>query len=264
MKTLAEILLDVDNRQKVELMKIIDKSVPSGIIEKRIDMLKKEDSAAILSLINCNILFKRIVLSELNYVEDMLSTGVYNSKYGQVKCKELLENPDYSGFWPKDPKNKNKEKFRKIITFKNSKSNDKFLEQTLFEVFYSRTLGGKILLVGLMDRDVSATLIKSNTKKFKKEELISLLEYSKNIRNHVAHNFFVLNKGPYLRMVQKSDISKHGLKDDNSKIQFLFSKIESLLKINSRTHPVRTLRKEIAKDDKINLKHLDIMILEKK
>ncbi len=262
MKKIKEILSDANNKQTVELNKIIDKSVPSGIIDKRIDMLKEETPAAILSLINCNILFKKVILSEVNYVEDMLATGIYNSKYGQIKCKYLLEKEEYKDFWPKDLQNKKRDKFKEnLIDNNKSLKKEENLEKTLFEVFYSKTLGGKILLVELMDREIVSNLIKSKTKIFKKSELISLLEYSKRIRNHVAHNFFVLNKGPYLKMIQKSDIKKQNLNSEEENLKFLFSRLETILKINSRANPIKTLRKEIKKQKYINLKHLDLTIL---
>lgn len=41
---------------------VIDKIIPSGIIEKRLDMLKKETPEALLSPIKINSLFKFILL----------------------------------------------------------------------------------------------------------------------------------------------------------------------------------------------------------
>ena len=266
--TLDKILKDSNSTRRWILKDIVDKSIPFGIIKNNRHLLKEFDVESVLSLILLNNSFKKIVLSEVNYIEDMLSTGVYNSKFGKVSCKELICDEKYKDFWPKDKKSNNKKEFEEFVKRNSILKNDNnsikgkdFMNYTFFEFFYSRTLGGKIILVKFMDRDVATKLIKSHRTKFSKIELISLLEYSRRIRNYLAHNFFVLDEKPYLEMMIDSS-KDNKLKTDEEKIEFLFSKLEILLRIHRRQHPIKSVIEEIEENDFINLDHLNILLID--
>lgn len=261
MKTLSQILLDVDNTQKQILSKAIDKTIPTGIIEKHIKLLKNYTPDAVISLVKINHMFKSLILSAVILVEDMLATGIYKSKFGNEKCRDILEMSD---FFPKDSSCNHKEKFKHLLDKKRNKLN--MIDMTLFEASSSQTLGGKILLIKLMDRDLVSTLITSKKTKYTKNELINTLETCKKLRNHIAHNFFVLNKGPYLRMVDERIIKKNNFSEEET-IKHLFSILEKILKISSRGNILKKIKKEISEkiknsdDPHVKLSHLDCLLL---
>ncbi len=135
---------------------------------------------------------------------------------------------------------------------------------TLYDASNSLTLGGKILLIKLMDRDLVSSLITSNKTKYSKKELINALEVSKNLRNHIAHNSFVLNKGPYLKMVNKKDPKLTDLNDEET-IKYLFSNLEKILKISSRGKILIKIKKEIKErlkaEEETNTNLIDCILL---
>ncbi len=91
---------------------VIDKIIPSGIIEKRLDMLKKETPEALLSPIKINSLFKFILLFEVMLVEDMVTTGIYKLKFGKEKCSDIINMKE---FFPKDSTCKGPRKFEDLL-----------------------------------------------------------------------------------------------------------------------------------------------------
>ena len=262
MKTLSEILLDATPPQRTDIEKIIDKTIPSKIVEKRLDLLVERTPIALLSLLKINHLFKTFLLSEVILVEDMLATGVYNNINGHKTCETILKENE---IFPLNIESNKKEKFENFIKKKAKLQKVPFeiyKKNTLFNIFDSSTLGGKIILVGFFDYKIAESLLTLNRTKHTKKDLINVLEYSKRLRNHVAHNFFVLNKGPYLRMVPND---KSGNTEQET-IGLLFSNLENILKISSRGKVLLKDKKEIEKiinkdTSKIKLSKINCMLL---
>lgn len=90
------------------------------------------------------------------------------------------------------------------------------------------------------------------------------LESAKKIRNHFAHNYFILNKGPYLKMTRSNEQVS-----DHEKIKYLFSNVDTILKISSRNDSLQKVKnsilKEINSDPKlfrgVSLQHFDSLLL---
>ncbi len=257
MKTLQQILLEANPKQKAELKKLIDKTSPSNIIEKHMAMLKKKTPDGLISMVKINHILKSLILSEVILVEDILSTSIYNSKFGKMKCKDIIEQE--RDFFPRDNSNNKIDEFKKILKINSNKRKD-LLENNLFDVFNSFTLGWKIEIIRSMDSFVASSLVKSTKTKYGKKDLLTYLEYSRKIRNHVAHNFFVLNKGPYLKMIDKRKIMRNNWSEEDT-IKFLFSNLENILKISGRGEIIKKIRKQISNNKNVNINNLDCTIL---
>lgn len=232
-----------NNKQMTELGKIIDKNIPSIVLEDFLPMLKKQDPANLLSLLTINSLFKKHMLFELSLIEDYFTTGIYKTNYASTKLIQFID----MDVFPYADKNLKKSKFIEFLVNESRKRRIDYYEfinnLSVNELFESLTLGGKIIGLSFLDRDFTKDVFTSNRTKFTKKDIISSLEYAKNIRNHLAHSYFVLDEKPYLKMCPPDDEM-----NDFEKLSFLFGKVDNILKISSRNNVLKRVKASIKKE----------------
>lgn len=236
-----------NNKLMTELGKIVDKNIPSIVLEGFLPMLNKQEPANLLSLLTINSLFKKHMLFELSLVEDYFTTGIYKTKYASTKLIDFIEMEVF----PYADKNLKKSKFIEFLVMESKKRREDFFdfikESSVFELFESLTLGGKIICLSYLDRDFTKDVFTSNRTKFTKKDIILFLEYSKKIRNHLAHSYFVLDEKPYLKMFSTNESL-----DDSEIISQLFEKVDNILKISSRNNILKRVKASIKKEIQSN------------
>lgn len=247
---LETIVSNSDDKIKQKLGNILDKLYPSQIINDNLDLLKKNTGESLLALLEVNNLTKGFILLEVTKVEDMLSTSIYNNQFGQYLLRDLIDN---ANFYEQNSNFKGRAKFRNLM-----RANRLENHWTLYYSFNKLTLGSKISLLNIMDSKIIENLIKGRRSKVEKKEFIRNLELTRNLRNYIAHNAFILSNEPYIQIITAVYPNAAEL-SDSEKIKLLFSKVLEISKFSNRGHILNNLHKHLEKSLGDERKQLNLL-----
>ncbi len=226
-------ILRTPSEEKGQINKIIDVLIPREIIERNINFLLVDKTPRSLKmLIDINFIVKSYLIYIVSNIESLIDTWAQiesrQNKFFDSRLKDLTEEDLIGNLFQSK---------RKFNDYKYSKEISK--NTSIKEQIANGTLGTKIHILKLFPEEKVKWLYstKSNklvSKTMNKESFMDRLITSKEIRNSITHNAFILEPEFWEKIYRKTINKRKNqikLPTRENMIKELFKELEDILKI---------------------------------